>query len=368
MPRLYLKYSINFIMVLGIFLFLTPNAYALTSFIKAATEELNSPSNIDIHKPVITVVSDLRIGQRHTAVERLKRHWGMDVVDNRFDKAFQVMLREKQNDAGLGPTGVLDRNSWYALSPHNDDWRRARLEAGVDSWNRIIEQHKKHDSTRMVVINLASGMLHVYERQENGNYLELFYSRVVVGKPTSRTPLESFDLTSLKYNPTWTPTPRMLAANVFRGDSFDPTWLKQRGVLPFNRQGQRVDWSEIDNPRNFTYSQPSGNNNALGNLKFETTSTLKIYLHDTNAPNLFNHNTRAYSAGCIRVEKYRELAALLGEKSIASVDNAIARKRTHWVKLPQPIPVYFDTSLVRKLADGSLAFAADIYGLNRNKK
>jgi len=371
--HIYKKTTLKLFLLLGFFMFWMPSAYALTNFINKAQNMLGDGpvSNIEgetTSLQKISITADLSLGNRHAAVEALKYHWGMSIVNDRFDHAFQVILREKQSEVGLTPTGVLDTNSWYALAPHDEVWRQSALDAGIKIWTNIIDQHKNHENPYMVVINIAAGMLYVYNRQDDGSYIEVFNSKVVVGKPSSKTPLENLEIISLKYNPTWTPTPRMLARNVFRDGSFNPTWLKQRGVLAFNQQGENVDWSAIDNPRNFTYTQPPGDNNALGNLKFETTSNKMIYLHDTNTPNLFNHNTRAYSAGCIRVEQYRELAALLGKKEQSAVDASINRKRTHWIRLPKRVPVYFDTSLVRGLSNVSLSFSADIYNLHNSEK
>jgi murein L,D-transpeptidase YcbB/YkuD len=53
--------------------------------------------------------------------------------------------------------------------------------------------------------------------------------------------------------------------------------------------------------------QKLGPKNSLG-LKILVSQLNAIYLHDTPAKSLFNREDRAFSHGCIRVEKPVELA------------------------------------------------------------
>jgi murein L,D-transpeptidase YcbB/YkuD len=54
--------------------------------------------------------------------------------------------------------------------------------------------------------------------------------------------------------------------------------------------------------------QKPGPKNSLGLIKFLFPNSNAIYLHDTPAKSLFNREDRAFSHGCIRVEKPVELA------------------------------------------------------------
>ena len=49
--------------------------------------------------------------------------------------------------------------------------------------------------------------------------------------------------------------------------------------------------------------QKPGPKNSLGLIKFLFPNSNAIYLHDTPAKSLFNKEDRAFSHGCIRVEK-----------------------------------------------------------------
>jgi murein L,D-transpeptidase YcbB/YkuD len=54
--------------------------------------------------------------------------------------------------------------------------------------------------------------------------------------------------------------------------------------------------------------QKPGDKNSLGYVKFLFPNDFNIYLHDTPQRELFNKDVRAFSHGCIRVEKPDELA------------------------------------------------------------
>jgi len=94
-----------------------------------------------------------------------------------------------------------------------------------------------------------------------------------------------------------------------------------------------------------------------------------IYLHDTPARGLFDKTKRAFSSGCIRVEKPIELAAYLLadnpkwnlQELIAAVDS----KKTRAISLPDPINIHilYWTAWVDE--DGTAHFREDIYGRDR---
>jgi murein L,D-transpeptidase YcbB/YkuD len=54
--------------------------------------------------------------------------------------------------------------------------------------------------------------------------------------------------------------------------------------------------------------QKPGPKNSLGLIKFLFPNSNNIYLHDTPSKNLFERENRAFSHGCIRVAKPKELA------------------------------------------------------------
>jgi murein L,D-transpeptidase YcbB/YkuD len=96
---------------------------------------------------------------------------------------------------------------------------------------------------------------------------------------------------------------------------------------------------------------------------------MDIYLHDTPANNLFSQTSRAFSHGCIRVEKPVELAHLIFEKATdrPASDYAELRSRSgeQWVTLTKKVPVYILYFTAYAHRDGSVSFHPDIYERDR---
>src|SRR6185312_15147072 len=86
--------------------------------------------------------------------------------------------------------------------------------------------------------------------------------------------------------------------------------------------------------------QRAAPNSALGRLMFEMGNRFDVYLHDTPSKAFFGRDDRHISHGCIRVEKPRELAALLMRQPIEAIDREIETDGTHRTALPQPVPVF----------------------------
>ena len=106
--------------------------------------------------------------------------------------------------------------------------------------------------------------------------------------------------------------------------------------------------------------QRPGPKNALGFVKFLFPNDYNIYLHDTPNHELFNKDVRAFSHGCIRVEKPSELAQWVLGWSADRVDAAMHGANNHEVDLPHKVPVYivYFTTFVD---EGQLYFGNDLY-------
>ena len=92
-----------------------------------------------------------------------------------------------------------------------------------------------------------------------------------------------------------------------------------------------------------------------------------VYLHDTPSRELFDESARAFSSGCIRVERPFELAQLLladANWNSDSIARATGTRRTRTVHLPRPVPVLllYWTAWVDDA--GRVNFRPDIYQRN----
>lgn len=130
----------------------------------------------------------------------------------------------------------------------------------------------------------------------------VLHSRVIVGRPQTPTPALLSSMFAIKFNPDWTPTPKMM-----------------------RNEGLRY--------------MPPGPNNPLGRILFDLDNDQLVYLHDTNQKELFNRAERGLSHGCVRVEQARQLAAWALGVSAQEIDSMVARRTTYSVSLPEVIPV-----------------------------
>jgi murein L,D-transpeptidase YcbB/YkuD len=113
------------------------------------------------------------------------------------------------------------------------------------------------------------------------------------------------------------------------------------------------------------WRQPPGPGNALGRVKLVMGNPHAIYLHDTNAKNLFNKQARAYSHGCIRTEDAVGFAETLLEGTEwdhARVSQTVASGKSVQANLASPVPVYIVYFTVAATSDGPPMSYSDMYG------
>lgn len=172
---------------------------------------------------------------------------------------------------------------------------------------------------KLIVVNIPSFELVALEDGK-----PLLRSRVVVGRPSTPTPELSTAIWAVTFNPSWTPTPAMVR------------WEGARHM-------------------------PPGPHNPLGRILFELDNDQLIFLHDTNDRRYFDRPVRAYSHGCVRVEKAHALAAWALDVTEAEIDRSIARGRTHRETLTTIIPVALVYRTRFPDDDGRLADYPDVY-------
>jgi murein L,D-transpeptidase YcbB/YkuD len=126
-------------------------------------------------------------------------------------------------------------------------------------------------------------------------------------------------------------------------------YLAKKGLRVYTRKGKQVNASSINagNYRKFMIKQPPGEDNALGDVKFNFPNPWDIYLHDTPHRDDFPKPYRAKSSGCIRVEKPREFAEFIlrdidGKQRFDqyTIDSIIQTRKTRWEILKTKIPVH----------------------------
>ena len=111
--------------------------------------------------------------------------------------------------------------------------------------------------------------------------------------------------------------------------------------------------------------QKPGPENSLGKVKFLFPNSNAIYLHDTPAKELFNSEDRAFSHGCIRVAKPKELANIILKNdknwTPAKIEAAMNSGVEYSYQLKNKIPVYIGYFTAWVDTEGTIHFYEDIY-------
>ena len=280
----------------------------------------------------------------------------------RFDRELEQAVSRFQERHGLTPDGIV--------GPGTVEAANVTVEARIDQIRVNLERarwifHAVHG--KFVLVDIAGFEVEI--RQEGGL---IWTCRAQVGKPYRETPVFRSDIKYLVFCPTWTIPPGILEKDTLPAVKRDPDYLTQRNINAIDRNGNVVDQASIDWSKYsagdlpYTLRQEPGPNNALGQIKFIFPNPHFVYLHDTPSRSLFDQTDRAFSSGCIRVEKPFELAELLlndPEKwNREEIKKAIESGKTRTVFLPEPIPVLLLYWTVEVSPGGEVYFKKDIYG------
>jgi murein L,D-transpeptidase YcbB/YkuD len=115
-------------------------------------------------------------------------------------------------------------------------------------------------------------------------------------------------------------------------------------------------------------SQPPGERNALGRIRFNFPNKFLVYQHDTPDKNLFAKETRAFSHGCMRVQnpdKYAEVLLGIAMPKEGYTAERIKSMYGHSeinINFPTPIPVHITYQTAWVDDSGKLETRPDIYG------
>lgn len=217
---------------------------------------------------------------------------------------------------------------------------------------------------RYILVDVPAYTLQVVERDQ-----PVLTMRVVVGKPSWPTPVLSATMSHVVLNPDWRVPPSIAAQELLPILRSNPAYLTQHNMRvshgPHSVDPQRIDWGKVST-KNFPYRlrQEPGPKNPLGTIKFMFPNRFQVYLHDTPSRTLFAKPARAFSHGCVRVEKPTELAeyVLHGVLSRDRLLASMKQRTSRTIVLLEPVPVYFVYRTAWVKDDGTVHFQPDIYG------
>jgi murein L,D-transpeptidase YcbB/YkuD len=279
-----------------------------------------------------------------------------------FDREFLDGLSRFQIRNGLRVSGFVDQRTLAALNVTANE-RLQQLETNLKRVQGLMSFNK---APRYVLVNVP---FFVAQGVQNGELS--FDSNVVAGKPARATPQVSAKIVEINFFPTWSVPEIVAQQDLIPKIRKDPSYFSEEHFTVMRDwkspplDPASVDW---DSPQvvSYKFRQEPGTFNALGVVRINMPNKYSVYMHDTPLKQLFGQSARAFSSGCVRVEKVQELVAwLLSAQNGWTLDKVQAQidsgKKLD-VKLASPVPVHFVYLTAFATATGLAQFRPDIYG------
>jgi murein L,D-transpeptidase YcbB/YkuD len=257
-----------------------------------------------------------------------------------YDTELAGLVAQFQAHHGIAVDSMLGAETVKSLNVPAQ-YRLAQIAANLERYRWLPRSF----GGRYIVVNVPAFRL---EAHDSTGTLEM---KVIVGEEFEgkKTPVFADSMETVVFRPYWFITPDIQAQETEPKIAADPSYLEAND-LEYYKDG-----------RESRIRQKPGPKNSLGLVKFLFPNDFNIYLHDTPQDELFTKDVRAFSHGCIRLEKPEELAQWALGWDAAKVSAAMEEGEDNQsVKLPRKIPVFivYATAYER---DGQLYFGNDLY-------
>ena len=280
-----------------------------------------------------------------------------------FDRPMVRAVQRYQADNGITPDGVVGDSTLAALNTAPEE----RLKSVTVAMERLRWMGDAPRGDRHIWVNQPDFTAKIMD----GGAVT-FQTRAVIGKnsPDTRTPEFSDEMEYMVVNPSWGVPRSIIVKEYLPLLQRNPNAVSHIQVV--DRSGRVVPRGAVNfaaySASSFPFSmrQPPSDGNALGLVKFMFPNQYNIYLHDTPSKNLFAHEVRAYSHGCIRLGDPFDFAyALLARQTDdpkgvfkAELDTG----RESLVRLDVKVPVHLVYFTAWPTARGTIGYRNDIYG------
>jgi len=303
--------------------------------------------------------------------KRLAESNCIDLTDRLPDSLqLSAAIKKYQQSKGLQADGKYGRILVSTLNS-TDVERFKRIAITLDRYKQLPAKMPE----KYIWVNLPGYYLWMVQHDTI-----VFESRIICGKPETRTPLLNAEISDMVTYPTWTVPTSIIVKQYLPKLKKNPNYLNKIGLKIFDRDGEVVDpttvnWAKYSKGIPYRMMQGSGDDNSLGVIKFNFNNKYAVYLHDTNQRYLFKNSSRAYSHGCVRVQEWQKLAYYIANNDSTaltlkserpkyttdSIKNWIAQKDRRKIDVKEHIPLF-----IRYFScegkDGKIRFYEDIYG------
>ncbi len=280
-----------------------------------------------------------------------------------YDDTLKAAVTQFQREQGLTADGIAAASTLAEVNVGPE----ARLASIVVAMERLRWMRGISDAGRQVRVNLPDFTARILDDGEL-----TFETVAVIGMASEgrQTPEFSHSMEYMVVNPTWN-VPRSITVGEYL-----PMMQRNSGAAGhlkiYDRAGREVNRASVDfskyTARSFPYSmkQPPSERNALGLVKFMFPNKWNIYLHDTPSKSLFARDVRAFSHGCIRLEKPFVFAEILLSHQSATprddFDKVMKTGREARINIQENVPVHLVYFTAWPDARGRISYRRDIYG------
>lgn len=280
-----------------------------------------------------------------------------------YDEELASAVRRFQRRNGLRPTGRVERSTYPVLNiSAAERLSQLRLNLG-----RIRNLMRDVSEPRYILVNVPAFQLEAVERFEVQQR-----HRVIVGKQGRDTPTVKATIRALNFFPYWNVPDSVAHLDLIPRLAKEPDYLQKEKIRVLNGyNGPEVDpfsvnWGSPE-AQKLKFRQDPGPQNALGLVRIDMPNEHTVYMHDTPMKPLFNQRSRAFSAGCVRVQDVFQLVEWIAKyepgwerpgRSQEILQFGVAEDIT----LTRPLPVYFAYITAWAERDGTVEFRPDIYG------
>ncbi len=280
-----------------------------------------------------------------------------------------AILKKYQKDKKLTADGKIGAQTVRLLNL-SDQEKFNRIAITMDRYKMLPDTMPK----RYIWVNIPS-----YSLKLISDDTLVLTSKVVVGKPVTRTPVLTSAVSEMITYPQWTIPASIIEKEILPGIKKDTAYLTKKGYSLLNYKNEEVDpdsvdWTKYKKGIPYKVIQGSGDDNALGVLKFNFYNKYSVYLHDTNQRSFFGSDSRALSHGCVRVQEWEKMAFYIMNNENNAAGNNKAKpvpvdSLSHWLEIKEKhsIPIrskvpVFIRYFTCEANNGQISFFEDIYG------
>lgn len=305
-----------------------------------------------------------------TLQKRLNESHCIDFTNKLPDSLqLKASVKKYQHLKGIKQDGAVSLSLVKILNL-TDAERFKRIAITLDRYKQLPDTMPE----KYIWVNLPTYYMQVWDHDTL-----VINSKIICGKPATRTPLLNSYITDMVIYPTWTVPNSIIVKQYLPKLKNDPDYLSRIGLHLENDKGETINgsdvkWSKYSKGIPYKVMQGSGDDNALGILKFNFNNSYAVYLHDTNQRYLFKNAARALSHGCVRVQEWDKLAFYIarndsmnlkaGDKLRYTTDSIkvwLAKKEFKRIGVKNRVSLFI-RYFTCEAKNGKIKFYDDIYG------